>query len=205
MMVFALVFFCSLSLSFFLPVNNQIDYCYFIYPILCEYMTLMIYFVLFFLSGFSFTDTNVSQDCRKREGTNFYSTLPLPPAHKYSDIYLKLCMWDDYHIFLIATLLFTRLLLNEIYYLIELPFCFCYSNLTWETGGFELTLTTTLVLQANRLSKCASHPYCNNGTRFLYCNNGTCYYFFLFFLSLPSLYLSIVILIYLFHFPQVIK
>ena len=37
--------------------------------------------------------------------------------------HLQLCMWDDYHIFLIASLVFTRLLLDEIYYrLIELPF-----------------------------------------------------------------------------------
>ena len=81
-------------------------------------------------------------------------------------------MWDDYHVFLIATLVFTILLLDEIYHLIELPFdwffddamffClldelilgFSYSDLTWETGGFELASTTTLVLQANRLTKC---------------------------------------------------
>ena len=25
---------------------------------------------------------------------HFYSTLPLPPAHEHSDIYLQLCMWD---------------------------------------------------------------------------------------------------------------
>ena len=43
-----------------------------------------------------------------------YSTLQLLPAHEHSDIYLQLCTWDDYHIFLIATLVFTRLLLNEI-------------------------------------------------------------------------------------------
>ena len=35
----------------------------------------------------------------------FYSTLPLPPAHEHWDIYLQLCMWDDYHAFLIATCL----------------------------------------------------------------------------------------------------
>ena len=126
----------------------------------------------FFLSGFSFTDTDNSQDSRGREGTIFYSTLPLPPAHEHSDIYLQLCMWDDYHIFLIAPLVFTRLLLDEIYHFIELPFdwliddamllClldelipgFCYSDLIWETGGFELASTITLVLQANRLTKC---------------------------------------------------
>ena len=35
---------------------------------------------------------------------------------------------------------------------------FCYSDLTLETGGFELAPTITLVLQANQLTKCASHP-----------------------------------------------
>ena len=34
----------------------------------------------------------------------------------------------------------------------------CYNNLRWETGRFELVLTITLVLQVNRLTKCASHP-----------------------------------------------
>ena len=33
---------------------------------------------IFFLSGFSFTDTDDEQESRKREGTIFYSTLPLP-------------------------------------------------------------------------------------------------------------------------------
>ena len=66
-----------------------------------------------FLSQFSFTDTDDSQDRLGRERTIFYYTLPLPSAHKHSDIYLQLCMWDDYHIFLIATLVFTRLLLDE--------------------------------------------------------------------------------------------
>ena len=94
---------------------------------------------------------------------------------RHSGIYLQLCMWDYYHVFLITTFVFTRLLLHEIYHFIELPFywlmmqclfvylmvwslIFCYSNLTPETGGFELTSTITLVLQANRLTKCASHP-----------------------------------------------
>ena len=34
----------------------------------------------------------------------------------------------------------------------------CYSNLRRETGEFELASTITLVLQANRLTKCATHP-----------------------------------------------
>ena len=34
---------------------------------------------------------------------------------------------------------------------------FSYSNLTLETGGFELASTITLALKANRLIKCAGH------------------------------------------------
>ena len=77
--------------------------------------------------------------------------------------YLQLRMWDDYHVFLIATLVFTKRLLGEIYHFIKLPFqwliddvmffClldeliqgFCHSDLTLETGGFELASTITLV------------------------------------------------------------
>ena len=77
---------------------------------------------LFFESGFSFMDTDDSQDSGEREGAIFYSTLPLSPIHEHPDIYLQLCIWDDYHIFLIAPLIFTRLLLNKIYHLSELPF-----------------------------------------------------------------------------------
>ena len=63
---------------------------------------------------------------RGREGTIFYSTLPLPPAHEHSDIYSQLCMWDDYLIFLITPLVFIRPLLDEIYHLIELSFACPY-------------------------------------------------------------------------------
>ena len=52
-----------------------------------------------FLSGFSFMDTDNTQDSRGKEGTIFYSTLPLPPTHEHSDIHLQLYMWEDYHIF----------------------------------------------------------------------------------------------------------
>ena len=45
----------------------------------------------FFLSRFSFTDTDNSQDSRGREGTFLYSTLPLPPVHEHSDIYVQPC------------------------------------------------------------------------------------------------------------------
>ena len=35
-------------------------------------------------------DTDDSQDSRGREGTIFYSNLPLPPAHEHSDIYFAI-------------------------------------------------------------------------------------------------------------------
>ena len=76
----------------------------------------------FFSIRVFFTDSEDSQDSRGREGMIFYFTLPLPPTHEHWDIYLQLCIWDDYHVFLIATLAFTRLLLDDIYHLIELPF-----------------------------------------------------------------------------------
>ena len=115
-----------------------------------------------------------------REGTIFYSTLPLPPAHEHSDIYLQLCMWDGYPVFLIAKLVFTRLLLNEIYTLLDshlidwlIDWWYNVFLFTWIfdsglllqqfdtanwTGRFELASIITLVLQAKQVTKCASHP-----------------------------------------------
>ena len=126
--------------------------------------------LFFFSIKVFFTGTDDSQDSKGREGTIFYSSIPLPPAHEHWDIYLQLCMWDDYYVFLIATLVFTRLLHGEIYHLMELPFKwliddamfvslldelilgFGYSDLTLEIGGFELASSITLVLQVNRLT-----------------------------------------------------
>ena len=47
-----------------------------------------------YISGFSFTDTGYFSFTGQhgKGGTIFYSTLPLPNAHKHSDNYLKLCM-----------------------------------------------------------------------------------------------------------------
>ena len=131
---------------------------------------------IFLLSRFSFMDTNDSHDSRRREGTIFYSTLQLPTVHEHSDIYLHLCMRDDYHIFLIAPLVFTGLLLHLIppyrisIWLIDdamsIFVCsledfilgFCYSNLTRVTGELKLASTITII-QAKWLTKCASYPF----------------------------------------------
>ena len=44
------------------------------------------------------------------------------PLRNIQTFILQLCAWDEYHMFLIAPLVFTRLVLDEIYHLIELLF-----------------------------------------------------------------------------------
>ena len=108
----------NLSDAFDVDLNIEALDFHFLYFLVCY----VCYVMYFFLSGISFTDIDNSQDSRRREGSNFYSTLLLPPARKHSDIYLQLCTWDDYHILLIAMLVFTRLLLDDIHHLIDLLF-----------------------------------------------------------------------------------
>ena len=106
----------------------------------------------FFLSGFSFTDTDNSQGEGGRDGIIFYSTPSIVAAHKHSGINLQFCMWDEYRILLIVSLLFTRLLLHLIDWLCDVNFYLLtwwfdsrirYSILIWETGGLELASTIT--------------------------------------------------------------
>ena len=107
----------------------------------------MTIYISFFYQGF--LSRTLTTHSRGREDT----ILPLPPAHEHSDNYLQLCTWDDYHIFLIASPVFTRLLCYSMrfttvsnYYLIDVmltfvlfacwfDFRFCYGDLTWETSG----------------------------------------------------------------------
>ena len=53
---------------------------------------------------------------------HLFSSLILPNTDKHSDIYLILCMWDDYHEFWIPPLVITKLLIEENYQLGKLPF-----------------------------------------------------------------------------------
>ena len=117
----------------------------------------------FFYQGF---ETGNSQDSRGREETIFYSVLPLPPAHEHPDIYLQLCMWDDYHCISQAATRWNLPSYRITIWLVDdmmlsfvacwFDFRFCYSCMTWETGGHELASIIILVLQANQLTKCAS-------------------------------------------------
>ena len=76
-------------------------------------------------------------------------------------------MWDGSHVFLIATLAFTRLLLDEIYHLSELPFDWLIHDamFVWLLDdlirGFFTAIwhgKTPLQYKAIRQTKCASHP-----------------------------------------------
>ena len=99
---------------------------------------------IFFLSEFSFTDTDDSQDTGKERRPSFCSTLPLPPDDKHSDIYLQLCMWDNYHIFFNYTGCIYQTATRW-----DLP---PYRTTIWLID--DLMLIFVLVLQANRLTKC---------------------------------------------------
>ena len=115
---------------------------------------------------FSIADTYDSPDSKGREGTIFYSTLPLHQLTNIQTFFLQHCMWDDYNIFLTQRLRLsgfcicriTIWLIDDVMIIFvclrdDLILGFCYSNLTWETGRLELTSTITLVLQANRLTR----------------------------------------------------
>ena len=131
----------------------------------------------FILSEFSFTDTDNSQDSREREGTIFYSTLPLPSAHEQSDIYLELSMSDDYHIFNHTTCIY-QTATDEINHLIELLFdwlMWCWLLLVclliWHEKPVESnSKTIVLVLQENRLTIRAFSE--NQGTYFQFSRRG---------------------------------
>ena len=56
----------------------------------------------FFLSGFSFTDTDDSQNSRGSERTIFYSTLPLPFRHFFATLHMNRLS----HIFNCATCIY---------------------------------------------------------------------------------------------------
>ena len=45
---------------------------------------------------------------------HLYSYLLFPPTQEHSDISFKLCIWDDYHVLLIASHVITRLLLDKV-------------------------------------------------------------------------------------------
>ena len=80
----------------------------------CLMFILMFYFSfkVFFYRHWQFT----GQQGKGGDHLLFHSTTSTQSKHW--DIYLKLCMWDEYHAFLIATLVFRFTILTN-YYLID--------------------------------------------------------------------------------------
>ena len=74
---------------------------------------------LFFLSKFSFTDTDNSQDSRGREGTIFFSTEPLPPAPKH---------------------LFTTLHVRWLSHIFNRTACICQTATQWDLLPYRITI-----------------------------------------------------------------
>ena len=82
-------------------------------------LLLFLFLLLFYLSGFSSQKLTIHRTAGERRGPSF---IPLYNFHPLTNIGTFICMWDDYHVFLIATLVFTRLLLDGIYHFNQLPF-----------------------------------------------------------------------------------
>ena len=86
----------------------------------------------FFYQGFLSQTLTIHGVAGEGRGPSFIPLYHFHPRSRTLRHFFQLCMWDDYHVFLIATLLFTRLLiatllfirllLDEIYHLIKLPF-----------------------------------------------------------------------------------
>ena len=79
-------------------------------------------------------------------------------------IYQTATLWDLAPPYLIITSLNDDVILIFVCLLVDLILGFLiYNYFTWETGVLELASTIILVIQANRLTKCASHPniFCN--------------------------------------------
>ena len=73
----------------------------------------------FFLSGFLLRTQFTGHHGKGGDHLLIHSATS---TRSHIQTYLQICMWDDYHVFLIAPLVFTRALLDEIYHLIELAF-----------------------------------------------------------------------------------
>ena len=131
--------------------------------------------LLFFLLGFSLKNTGNSQDSRGREGTIFYFTLPLPPLTNIQKFIcnfapeMTITYFQSQRMYLpdccsmrFATLLNCYLIdwwcdVDFRLFACCFDFRFYYSYLTWETGGRKLASIIIPVLEAIRLTKCASH------------------------------------------------
>ena len=108
----------------------------------------LFFIIIFFFQSFISRTQTTHRTAGEGKGSSFIPLycFQLPLANENSDIYLQLCKWDDNHMFLIAPLVFTRLLFDEIYHLIKLLSdllmmwcCFCLFT-CWFDSRFLLQL-----------------------------------------------------------------
>ena len=99
---------------------------------------------LFFYQGFLSRILMTHRTTGKERRPSFYSTLPLLHAHEHSNIYLQLCMRDDYHIIFNCTACVYQTVNRW-----DLP---PHRIAIWLID--DLMLIFVLVLQANRLTNC---------------------------------------------------
>ena len=91
MLFFFRVSVCALiSWSFIMRLINWIDI-----------LKSIFFFLFFFYQGFLSRTLTTHRTAEEEKGPS-YSTLPLPPAQEHSDIYLQLCVWDDYHMLMLV-------------------------------------------------------------------------------------------------------
>ena len=136
----------------------------------------MYYIGFFFLSGFSSQTLTIHRTGEEGRGPSYIPLYHFHPlrtlTHLFATLHVRwlsrifnrnVCVYQTATRWDLPPYRITIWLIDDV----TLSFClftwwfdssfFCYSNLRRETGGFELASTITLVLQANRLTKCASH------------------------------------------------
>ena len=140
--------------------------------------------IFFFLSAFSFTDTDDSRDSRGREGTVFYSTLPLLHAHEHSDFatFATLHVRWLSHIFNRVTCIYQAATQWDlppyritIWLIDDVTLNFCLFTWWFDSSFFVTAIwdgkpvhsnshqLSPLYYKANGLTKCASHLHLSFG------------------------------------------
>ena len=93
---------------------------------LCYYNIIFDFLIFLFYQSFLSRTLTTRRTAGQRRGPSFIPLYQFEPLTKIQKLICNLsapiCMWDSYHIFLIATVVFTRLLLDGIYHPIELLF-----------------------------------------------------------------------------------
>ena len=99
----------------------------------------------FFYQGFLSQTLTTHRTAGEGRGPSFIPLYHFHPPTNIQIFILHICTWYDYHIFVIPPLVFTRLLLDEIYHLIESLFdwfmIWCWFWIVYLLIWFEVFVT----------------------------------------------------------------